>query len=73
VDDRLVGRFAPEQGMVNGRVEPFLLDSKPGRRIALWVEVDEEGGAPGERQAGGQIRRRRRLALRRPSGATPPF
>ena len=62
MDDRLVGGLAPDQAMVNGRVEPFFLDTKAGRRIALRVEVDEEGGAPGESKPGGQIHRRRGFA-----------
>jgi hypothetical protein len=41
--------------VIHGRIEPGLVDPKPGSRVALWVEVDEEGRALGEGQAGRKV------------------
>ena len=62
LQDRLVGRLAAEEGVVDGGVEAVLLDSEPGRRIALRIEIDEESRATGESQPGSQVNRRGRLA-----------
>jgi hypothetical protein len=59
---RLLGRFGSEQGVVDGRVQPWLLDAKPGRGVALGIEVDDKGPALGEGEAGGEIDGGRRLA-----------
>src|SRR5262245_8015293 len=41
--------------MVDRRIEPGLVDSEPGGRVALRVEVDEQGRALRHRKPGGEI------------------
>jgi hypothetical protein len=62
VNDRPLGRLAPQQGMVDRRVKALLLDSKSRGGIALRIEVGEEGWSAREGETGGQVDRRRRLS-----------
>ena len=57
----LLRSFAAEKGVVDSRIQPFLLNTKTGRGIALGVQVDQEGRATREREAGSQIYGGRRL------------
>jgi hypothetical protein len=48
--------------VIDGGIEPVLLDAEACRRIALRIEVGEKGRASREGKPGGQVDRRRRLA-----------
>ena len=47
--------------MVHGRVEAAFLNPEPSRRVALRVEIDEQGGSLGKGQARRQVDGGRRL------------
>ena len=55
-------RLAPQEHVVDRRVEAGLLDSKPGGRVPLRIEVDEQGRALREGEAGREVDGRRGLA-----------
>lgn len=61
MDDGLLGRLAPEQGMVDRRVKALLLDSKSRGGIALRIEIGKEGRPARQSETSGQVDRRRRL------------
>src|SRR5437867_7171771 len=48
--------------MVDRRVEASLVDSKPGGRVTLGIEVDEQGRALRQGKASGEVHGRRGLA-----------
>src|SRR6266850_4231220 len=58
----LLDRLSAEEDVIHARIEPRLLDPQARRGVALRVEVDEEGRALGESQAGREVDRRRGLA-----------
>src|SRR3990172_7064004 len=62
LQDRLLGRLAAEEHVVDRGVEARLLDAETRRRIALGVEVHQQGRALGESQAGRDVHGRRGLA-----------
>ena len=41
--DGLLGRFPTQEHVIDGRMETALLDAQPCRRVALRIEVDQEG------------------------------
>src|SRR5256886_13330391 len=47
--------LVPEDDVVNRRIEPGLLHSQSCRRVALRVEIHEEGRALGKREACSQV------------------
>src|SRR5438132_5318283 len=51
----LLGGLVPEDDVIDGRVEPRLLKPQPCRRVALRIQVHEEGRALGEGEAGREI------------------
>ena len=53
--NRFLRGLASEQHVIDRRVEARLLDPKARGRVALRVEVNEEGRALGEREAGREI------------------
>src|SRR4029453_6880303 len=53
--DGLFGRLATQENVVDRRVEAGLVDAKPGRRVALGIQVDEQGRALGEGKPSGEV------------------
>src|SRR5882724_11372665 len=60
--DSLLGRLAPQEHVVDRGVEASLADTKPGGRVPLRIEVDEQGRALRQGKAGGEVHGRRSLA-----------
>ena len=59
--DGFPSSLASQEHVINGGVEAGLLDSQSRGRIALWIEVDDKGGAGSEGKTGGEVYSGRRL------------
>ena len=60
--DHLGQRAVTDQGVVDGRGAHRVLDTEGRARVALRVEVDDQGAQPVERQRDAEVDRGRRLA-----------
>src|SRR5438046_6871459 len=58
----LLDRLGAEEDVIHARIEPSLIDPQAGRRVALRVEVDEQGRALRESEAGREVDSGRGLA-----------
>src|SRR3546814_12321551 len=61
-DHRLLDGGLPHQQFIAGDFAVLVVDAKPGRRIALWVEIDQKHPPADCGKRGGDIDCRRRLA-----------